>query len=471
MKNGASPNGVNGANGNLTAIAVDSDHDALRLAFTELAAEDGQPQGDSPAVDHGHVRFIGEDVPIERGTNAIVDYCNQMLQYAVKIRASDVHLEPRSNGLLARYRVDGHLRPAPGGALPANVQAPIISRMKLLANLNIAENRLPQDGRFRAEIDGRVIDFRVATLPSLHGEQLVLRLLNHSAVVPGLTDLGFSEEARNCFEAMLRRSCNMILVTGPTGSGKTTTLYAALAATRDDTKKVVTVEDPVEYEMDGITQTHVQAKIGLTFATQLRSILRHDPDVIMVGEIRDGETADVAVRAALTGHLVLSTLHTNSAAAAVTRLQDMGVPPFLISSTLTGVLAQRLVRTICRHCRKPLSPNDPEYELHRYRLRLPLGTPLFHGAGCPECNDTGYQGRIALIELLHINKDIRAGIMEKVDADSLRRTAVDYGMKTLWQDGLDKLSRGVTTAEEVARALLGTEDMAEDMTYDQATLH
>jgi general secretion pathway protein E len=461
---------ANGVNGSLTTPVVALDNAASKLNSTALFAgmnsiQDGQHE--APEPDQGSVRIIGEDVPVERGANAIVDYCNQILQYAVKLRASDVHLEPRSSGLLARFRVDGHLQPAPGGPLPSSVQAPIISRLKLLANLNIAETRLPQDGRFRAEIDGRIIDFRVATLPCLHGEQLVLRLLNHSAQVPDLAELGFSKEAGSAFEAMLRRSCSMILVTGPTGSGKTTTLYAALASTRDDTKKVVTVEDPVEYEMDGITQTHVQAKIGLTFATQLRSILRHDPDVIMVGEIRDGETADVAVRAALTGHLVLSTLHTNSASAAVTRLQDMDVPSFLIASTLSGVLAQRLVRLICRHCRQQLPSDSPEYALHRDTLRLPDGTSLYFGAGCPACNDTGFQGRIALIEVLHVNQEIRRGIMGKVDSDSLRRMAVEHGMKTLWQDGLDKLTRGLTTAEEVARALLGTEDIA----YEQAVLH
>ena len=417
---------------------------------------------ENSSLDDSGVRILGEaarDSESDDGTmGPIVSYCNEMLRFAVEARASDMHLEPREKGLLPRYRIDGELR-AFGGELERSIQAPIISRYKVLANLDITENRLPQDGRFRAIIGGRQFDFRVSTLPSVYGEKLVMRLLDRSSLVTDLTRLGFTGQTRDLFEEMLHRSYGMILVTGPTGSGKTTTLYAALAATRDETKNIVTVEDPVEYEMPGITQTNANPDIGLTFATQLRAILRQDPDVILVGEIRDAETTEMAIRAALTGHLVLSTLHTNSAVAAVTRFQDMGVASFLISSSLSGVLAQRLVRLICRHCRREVPQNVPSYDINIARLKLPAGTKLYEGAGCAECNQTGYRGRLAVIELLNVNREIRQAIMEGADATTLHRLAVKSGMKTLWQDALEKVKSGLTTGDEVARVLLGTDEV------------
>lgn len=420
---------------------------------------------ESSSLDESGVRILGEAARDREGDDdsmgPIVAYCNEMLRFAVECRASDMHLEPREKGLLPRYRIDGELRSF-GKELERSIQAPIISRYKVLANLDITENRLPQDGRFRAIIGGRQFDFRVSTLPSVYGEKLVMRLLDRSSLVTDLTRLGFTGETRDLFEEMLHRSYGMILVTGPTGSGKTTTLYAALAATRDETKNIVTVEDPVEYEMPGITQTNINADIGLTFATQLRAILRQDPDVILVGEIRDAETSDMAIRAALTGHLVLSTLHTNSSVAAVTRFQDMGVPSFLISSSLSGVLAQRLVRLICRHCRREMPQDVPSYDLNIARLKLPPGTTLYEGEGCPECNHTGYRGRLAVIELLNVNREIRQAIMDKADATTLHRLAVKAGMKTLWQDAIEKVLKGLTTGDEVARVLLGTEEVEID---------
>ena len=415
----------------------------------------GLNTGALPDMDDSGVVFEGEksnaiDDPV-MGT--IVTYCNELLKIAVSMRSSDMHLEPREEGLLPRYRVDGQLRA--GGIIPKELQPPIISRFKVLANIDITENRLPQDGRFRATIGGRVFDFRVSSLPSIHGEKIVMRLLDRSALVTDLTKLGFTAEAHETFKGMLGASHGMILVTGPTGSGKTTTLYAALAATRDETKNVITVEDPVEYELPGVTQTNVQTEIDLTFATQLRAILRQDPDVILVGEIRDTETAEVAIRAALTGHLVLSTLHTNSAVGAVTRLQDMGVPPFLIASSLAGALAQRLVRLICRHCRAQVPFESQEYQDDALRLKLEPGTPIYRGQGCSECNGTGNKGRLAVIELLTVSSALRRAIMDKSDADTLRRIAIEDGMRTLWEDGIDKLGRGLTTAEEVSRVLLG----------------
>jgi len=411
-----------------------------------------------PPLDGSGVIIMGEEESVgDIGTTVL--YCNQLLQDAVIKRASDIHLEPREDGLLVRYRIDGHLRS--NTVLSPEFQAPVISRFKVLSELDIAENRMPQDGRFRAVVGGRIFDFRVSSLPTIHGEKIVIRLLDRSSLVTDLRRLGFSDAGRDAFEKMLRSSHGMILVTGPTGSGKTTTLYASLAAARDDTKNVITVEDPVEYELSGVTQTAVRAEIGLTFATQLRAILRQDPDVILVGEIRDNETADIAVRAALTGHLVLSTLHTNSAVSAITRLQDMDVPPFLIASSLNVVVAQRLVRIICRQCREVVPPDEPGMEELLESLKLRAGTPIYRGAGCSECNNSGTRGRIAVLEVLQVDREMRKAIMAKADATSLRQIAIGNGMRTLWQDGIDKLLRGITTAEEVTRVLLGSEEMDE----------
>jgi type II secretory ATPase GspE/PulE/Tfp pilus assembly ATPase PilB-like protein len=415
----------------------------------------------APALDDSGVHIHDEDDrERDEDLNVIIRFCNELLHYAAQLGASDMHLEPRSDGLLPRYRVDGRLQT--GELIPESIKAPIISRFKVVGNLDIGENRLPQDGRFRATIGGRVYDFRVSTLPSIHGEKVVIRLLDRSSLVTDLTRLGFLPEHHEAFMAMLRRSHGMILVTGPTGSGKTTTLYAALAAARDETKNVVTVEDPVEYELEGVTQTKVHPEIGLTFAAQLRAILRQDPDVILVGEIRDHDTAEMAVRAALTGHLVLSTLHTNSAAAAVARLQDMEVPPYLLASSLAGVLAQRLVRLICRHCRAPLPQDDPSYETARVRLKLRPGTTLYYGAGCEACGGTGQRGRIALIEMMPMNNALRRAIMSRQDAARLQELAMEQGMTTLWQDGLDKLKRGLISADELIRVLLGAEESGDE---------
>lgn len=470
--NGATDNGsaVNGAvahgaavhaaaaNGAGTSLQTVEAHDAVLDAET-TNANVGLGTGGAVIMDESGVTFDGEarggdlDDPI-MGT--IVTYCNELLKIAVGLRASDMHLEPREHGLLPRYRVDGHLRS--GGLIPKELQAPIVSRFKVLSNLDITENRLPQDGRFRATIGGHVFDFRVSSLPSIHGEKIVMRLLDRSALVTDLAQLGFAGKTRAHFMEMLSRSHGIILVTGPTGSGKTTTLYAALAAARDETKNVITVEDPVEYELEGVTQTAVQSDIDLTFAVQLRAILRQDPDVILVGEIRDGETAEIAIRAALTGHLVLSTLHTNSAVGAVTRLQDMGVAPFLLASSVAGVLAQRLARLICRGCKQPLDQDSEEYKDAVIRLRVPPGTPMFKGAGCELCSGTGYKGRLAIIELLSIDSEFRRAVMARDDSDTMRRIAISGGMKTLWEDGIEKMTHGLTTAEEIGRVLLGSQE-------------
>lgn len=427
------------------------------------SSETGLGQGRQRELDESGVLIHGEEDRIDDpNLGPIILYVNELLKIAVQMRASDMHLEPREDGLLPRYRVDGQLRA--GGLIPKELMPPILSRLKVLCHIDITEQRLPQDGRFRATVGGLTFDFRVSTLPTIYGEKIVIRLLDRSSLVTDLRQLGFQGDTRDTFQEMLQRSQGMILVTGPTGSGKTTTLYAALAATRDDTKNVITVEDPVEYELTGVNQTNVHPEIGLTFATQLRSILRQDPDVILVGEIRDGDTADIAIRAALTGHLVLSTLHTNSAVAAVTRLQDMGVAPFLIASSLSGVVAQRLVRMICRNCRVRMSEDDPEYDAWLARLNLEPDFPLYHGEGCEECNDRGTRGRLAIIELLPVERDIRRAIMNKASSMDLRDIATSNGMRTLWQDGLSKLRQGLTTPDEIARVLLGTEEGIDEET-------
>jgi len=424
---------------------------------TEPAVAVGIGHEDVGDLDETGVRVEGEEEHYEDPTQgAIITYCNELLKIAVQMRASDMHLEPTHEGLQPRYRIDGQLRS--GGLIPTELQPAIVSRFKVLSQLNITENRLPQDGRFRASVGGKTFDFRVSTLPSMYGEKVVLRLLDRSALVTDLRQLGFSEADQKTFIPLLGRAQGMILVTGPTGSGKTTTLYGALAITRDETKNVVTVEDPVEYALPGVTQTKVQADIGLTFATQLRAILRQDPDVILVGEIRDEETANIAIRAALTGHLVLSTLHTNSAPGAITRLMDMDVPPYLIASSLTCVLAQRLVRMICRECKMQIPESDPQYQTSLDLLGLERGFPLFKGAGCEHCNHTGMRGRLAVIELFVANNELRKAIMRGADSSEIQQIAVDAGMTTLWKDGLEKLRQGLTSAEEIARVVMSSDD-------------
>lgn len=429
----------------------------LKAEIEAISIGLGQDEGPVTLDDSGVVIDSDARIGDDELMGATVQLCNEILKQAVRQRASDIHLEPRAKSMLTRYRIDGYLRS--GAVIPKEVQPAIVSRFKVMASMNIAETRLSQDGRFNATVGGRLFDFRVSTLPGVHGEKVVLRLLDHSSLVTDLARLGFASDTRPAFEKMLRRSHGMILVTGPTGSGKSTTLYAALANTLDETKNVVTVEDPVEYELEGVMQCAVNPAIGNTFAARLRSILRQDPDVILVGEIRDADTADIAIRAALTGHLVLSTLHTISAAAAVARLQDMGIESFLIASSLSGIIAQRLVRLICRHCREPLSEGSEAYEVATAQWKLPPGTPLFKGRGCEHCNHTGLRGRVAIIELLPVTRNIRRAIMERADADTLHRLAIEAGMRTLLQDGLDKVRNGITTPDELARALMGTEDV------------
>ncbi|GFN23289.1 GspE/PulE family protein [Thermanaeromonas sp. C210] len=376
---------------------------------------------------------------------------NRIILQAVHSRASDIHIEPQEKDIRVRLRVDGLLRDV--SRLPRGILNTLVSRIKIMGGMDIAERRLPQDGRFQVTVEGRNIDLRVSTMPTVYGEKVVLRILDKGTMLLPLDGLGFLPSTRQIYETLIRSAYGMILITGPTGSGKTTTLYATLNALSSPEKNIITIEDPVEYLLPGINQVRVNPKAGLDFASGLRAILRQDPDIIMVGEIRDRETADISVRAATTGHLVLSTLHTNDAAGAVTRLLDMGVEPFLVNSSLIGVVAQRLVRLICRNCRETYhpAPEDPA----RAFARDKKGLVFYRGRGCPQCNYTGYQGRTALHEVLVMTEDLRALVAAKAPSHEIKKAAVAAGMVTLREDGLEKAGQGLTTVEEVMRVTLG----------------
>ncbi len=379
----------------------------------------------------------------------IIRLVNSLLYQAVKERASDIHIEPAERELVVRFRVDGILydilRP------PKRIQSSVASRIKIMGGLNIAEKRLPQDGGFRIKIAGKDIDIRLSTIPTSFGERIVMRLLDRSSVLIGLEDIGFSKDHLKVMHRLIELSHGILLVTGPTGSGKTTTLYACLSRINKPGINIITVEDPVEYQLKGIGQVQVNPKIELTFATALRSILRQDPDVIMIGEIRDLETAEIAIQSSLTGHLVLSTLHTNDAAAAITRLVDMGVEPFLVSSSVVAILAQRLVRLVCKECREPYEPTDAELrEIGIERSQL-LEGKLYRAQGCPKCLKTGYMGRTGIYELLVMNDAIRGMVTGNVDSMSIKKEAVKTGMRRLREDGALKVAKGQTTTEEVLR--------------------
>jgi len=381
----------------------------------------------------------------------IIRLVNSLMFRAVKERASDIHINPEEKDISVRYRIDGVLRDVIRP--PKRFQASIASRIKIMGGLNIAEKRLPQDGRIRIKIAGKDVDIRLSTVPTAHGERIVMRLLDKSNVVLDLAELGFEAWQLRIMDGLITRSHGIVLVTGPTGSGKTTTLYGALAKINSPDLNILTIEDPVEIPLRGIGQVQVNPKIELTFANGLRSFLRQDPDVIMVGEIRDLETAEIAIQASLTGHLVLSTVHTNDAAGAITRLVDMGVQPFLVASSLVGVLAQRLVRVLCPGCKKPYVPTREECELAGLTddIVKKAGNPahLYKAVGCPACQGTGYQGRTGIYELMLVDDDVRPLILKSVDATTIKRAAVERGMVTLMEHGAYKVARGITTAAEV----------------------
>jgi type II secretion system protein E len=377
----------------------------------------------------------------------VVRLVNLLIEEAVASEASDIHIEPFEERLRVRYRIDGILydRESP----PRRLQAALTSRIKLMAEMNIAERRLPQDGRIRVTAGGRRVDIRVSTVPTVHGESLVMRLLDRSSVFLPFNRLGFSPKVAESFEGLIRRPHGILLVTGPTGSGKTTTLYAAMDKINSSDKKIITIEDPVEYQLAGVNQIPVRPKIGLSFAAGLRHIVRQDPDIIMVGEIRDLETAEIAIQSALTGHLVFSTLHTNDAPGAVARLQDMGAEPYLVASVLNGVLAQRLVRRVCGTCRAPYEADARD--LLAIGVADATSMELFRGKGCEDCRGTGYRGRIGIYELFLITDESRSLILAKRPTGEIRRHAIERGMVTLRDDGWAKTRAGITTVEEILR--------------------
>jgi len=392
------------------------------------------------------LKDLVSDAPVIRAVN-------RLIASAVDQRASDIHIEPGDDGLSIRFRIDGMLRDA--GRLPVAMRAPLASRIKVMAQLNIAERRLPQDGRMRISVRGNEIDLRVATAPSIHGESVVMRILDRSKLALDFAALGFAPDLAERLREAIIRPHGIVLVTGPTGSGKTTTLYAALSELNAPERKLLTVEDPIEYRLPGVVQTQVNPAIGFTFGSALRSFLRQDPDVMMVGEIRDTETAQIAVQAALTGHMILSTLHTNTAAGAVSRLLDMGVEPFLLGSVLTGVLAQRLVRRLCPECRQPFDARESGPEALRPLLALQNVDRLYHAVGCARCGGSGYSGRVALLEFLRVDAAVERLILKRADTREILVAAEQGGMRSLAADGVAKAAAGLTTIEEVLRVATG----------------
>jgi general secretion pathway protein E/type IV pilus assembly protein PilB len=381
---------------------------------------------------------------------SVIRLVNEILIEAANERASDIHVEPEEKSLRIRYRIDGLLQTQKTPPEINRFQAAIISRIKIMSRLNIAEKRLPQDGRIKMRVQGREVDVRVSIIPMTHGEGIVMRLLDKGRMVFNLANVGMLPDTYKLFKKLIDLPHGIILVTGPTGSGKSTTLYSALNEIKDETLKIITVEDPVEYQQPGISQIQVHTKINLTFATALRSILRHDPDVILIGEMRDLETAESAIQASLTGHLVFSTLHTNDAPSAFTRLIDMGMEPFLVGSTVEGVMAQRLVRTICPDCKVAFEPHELPND-----FPAEVGVKLWRGAGCRSCRQTGYRGRTGIYELMVTGDTIRELCVQRVNAVQIRKQALKEGMITLRQDGWRKVLQGITTIEEVARATAG----------------
>jgi general secretion pathway protein E len=420
--------------------AIDRSYDGAATPLQRIVEgieDETRPDGDE---DLNHLRDMAFEAPVVRLVNLLIEN-------AISSEASDIHIEPFEDTLRIRYRIDGILyeQEAP----PRRLQAAVTSRIKIMAEMNIAERRLPQDGRIRVTLHGQRVDIRVSTIPTVHGESIVMRLLQRSSVFLPLEKLGFPNETLKRFESLIKRPHGILLVTGPTGSGKTTTLYAALDKINAPGVKIITVEDPVEYQLKGVNQIPVRPKIGLSFAQGLRHIVRQDPDVILVGEIRDLETAEVAIQASLTGHLVFSTLHTNDAPGAITRLQDMGVEGYLVASVLEGVLAQRLVRRICPACRVPDAPSKAD--LDALGIEAPPGTVLFRGKGCEECRGTGYRGRSGIYELFVVDEDARSLILRRATTRDIRQHAVQRGMVTLRMDGFKRACEGVTTVEEILR--------------------
>lgn len=422
-------------------------------------AEDERFKGVIEELTREHVEVSGglaQDDGSEVDADApIIRLVNSIITDAVKMRASDIHLEPLEKRFRVRYRIDGILHEVKGP--PKRLQAAIISRLKIMSNMSISEHRVPQDGRIQTKVGNKVLDLRVSCIPTTHGESIVMRILDKEGLRLGLPELGFFTDDQQTFERLITLPDGILLVTGPTGSGKTTTLYAVLHFINRPDRKIITVEDPVEYILAGINQVQVNEAVGLTFATALRSILRQAPNIIMVGEIRDLETATIAINASLTGHLVFSTLHTNDAPSAVTRLIDIGVKPFLVASSTRAIMAQRLVRRVCKKCAEPRQPTDAEIRQLNLDPEQLATAKFMAGRGCADCANTGYRGRMGIFEIFVVDDEARKLIYEKVPASVLRNRAREMGMRTLREDGVRKVLAGLTTPEEVIRATVGDE--------------
>lgn len=430
--------------GSLEQEVVTEEDDRLRHSIDATAAELAEVGSELAAEAlRAQAAADGDDGPIIRLVNLIIDT-------AYRMRASDIHVEPMADRVRIRYRVDGVCLEKDN--IPKNMQPALVTRLKILSGMDIAEKRLPQDGRIKRNIEGQDIDFRVSSLPGNHGPSVVLRILRPDAVNIGIESLGFEQDNYETFQRIIKRPNGIFLVTGPTGSGKTTTLYAALQELNKPDKKIITAEDPVEYNFAGMNQCQVKAEIGLTFDKLLRSMLRQAPNIILVGEIRDSEVADIAIQAALTGHLVFSTLHTNDACGAITRLIDMGVKPFLVASSIQAIMAQRLVRVICKKCRVvDENPNPHFLRLLEIDPEEVKKRPVYKGAGCSACQNTGYKGRLGIFEMLEMNAEMRELAFKRAPTTELRRAARAGGMRTLTYDGKLKIFKGITTAEEVSR--------------------
>jgi len=411
-------------------------------------------------MDESEIDFLGDAkaLPVTAEEAPIIKLVSAVILEAFRSRASDIHLEPLADKFCIRYRIDGVLHEIPGP--PRSLQAATISRIKLMAGMNIAEHRLPQDGRIRITVAGKELDLRVSTLPAIYGESLVMRILDKSSLVIGLKELGFLADDEAQFEELLHLPNGIILVTGPTGSGKTTTLYAALNYVNKPDRKIITIEDPIEYQLSGINQVQVKPQVEMTFARGLRAMLRQAPDIIMVGEIRDMETASIAIQASLTGHLIFSTLHTNDASGAVTRLSDMGIKPYLVAASVQAILAQRLIRTICTKCKTSYKPTPEEIAVLGHAELLPIGKEqvFYRGAGCKECSQTGYKGRIGIFELLVVDENIKELVFTSPSSADIRKKARSQGMRTLREDGIRKVLTGMTTVEEILRVTQGDVD-------------
>ena len=383
---------------------------------------------------------------------SVVKFVNQVIWEAYKDRSTDIHIEPLESDLRIRYRIDGVLRETPMPPYLKRFQSSVISRIKVMANMDIAEKRLPQDGRISIRIRGEEIDVRVSTMPTVYGESVSLRLLMRGGSLISMSDLGLNQEDSDLLTRMITRPHGILLVTGPTGSGKSTSLYAWLHTINSTDKRIMSAEDPIEYEMTGVNQVQMRPEIGLNFSSALRTFLRQDPDVIMVGEIRDRDTAEIAIRAALTGHLVFSTIHTNDSASTITRLLDMGIEPFLVSSSVEGIVAQRLIRRLCKKCRRPVNLNQGFLKEHGFPIeKLAPINPIYEAVGCDECRGTGYKGRSAIFEIMPITDEVRPLVVANATASSIKQAALNAGMKTLRQDGWDKVLQGVTTVDEIIR--------------------